>query len=254
MSAHVNITMFKNFLLVITAFFFSCNSASAVIKIHLKEHRPAITFSKPPKGSWIRLFDGKSLNGWHHFNNKAAIKNWTIENGALVCLGAKGTSGSGDIITDQKFGDFELRWDWKVDKGSNSGVFYHVIEDSKYKRAIETSPEYQMIDDVTYPSKLEPYQLSGSDYDMHVADSNKVLMPVGDWNSSKIIFKSGRVEHWLNGKRIVKYKAWSADWKKRKAASKWKDFPDYGQSAVGNIGLQDHGNKAYFKNIEIREL
>ncbi len=80
-----------------------------------------------PKGDWISLFDGKSLNGWHLFNKSTEIKSWKIEDGALVCLGAKGPSGSGDIISDHSFRDFELKWEWKVDKGSNSGVFYHIV-------------------------------------------------------------------------------------------------------------------------------
>ncbi|OZA54420.1 MAG: hypothetical protein B7X75_08535, partial [Sphingobacteriales bacterium 39-40-5] len=88
------------------------------------------SIADPGKG-WISLFDGKSLNGWHHFNSAKEIKNWKIENGSLVCLGAKGPSGSGDIITDHSFRNFELRWEWKVDKGSNSGVFYHIVEDPK---------------------------------------------------------------------------------------------------------------------------
>jgi len=79
-------------------------------------------YPDPGKG-WISLFDGHSLNGWHHFNNTKEITNWKIEDGSLVCLGAKGPSGSGDIISDRSFRNFELRWDWKVDKGSNSGVF-----------------------------------------------------------------------------------------------------------------------------------
>ena len=246
--------MLKNIFFLTLIFLITCTSASAATLNFSIEILPENGFVNPPNGQWIKLFDGKSLNGWHHFNSKAAIKNWMIEDGALVCLGAKGPSGSGDIITDQVFGNFELRWDWKVDKGSNSGVFYHIVEDPKYKRTIDTSPEYQIIDDLTYPAKLEPYQLTGSDYDMHVAPGNKVLKPVGEWNSSKIVFDGKRVEHWLNGKRIVKFKVWTEDWKQRKAASKWKDSPDYGMSPVGNIGLQDHGNKAYFKNIEIREL
>lgn len=86
----------------------------------------------PGKG-WISLFDGKSLDCWHHFNSTKEIKNWKIENGSLVCLGAKGPSGSGDIISNRSFRNFELRWEWKVEKGSNSGVFYHIVEDPKYK-------------------------------------------------------------------------------------------------------------------------
>jgi hypothetical protein len=238
--------MIKNVLVLILALIITGTSLSAVKK--------ESTASPRPKKGWTRLFDGETLKGWHHYNNRSDIKNWTIEDGALVCLGATGPSGSGDIITDQVFGNFELRWDWKVDKGSNSGVFYHIIEDPKYRRAIETAPEYQIIDDISYPAKLTPSQLTGADYDMYVPGPNKVLKAVGEWNSSKIVFKNGNVEHWLNGKRIVRFKAWSEDWKKRKAASKWKDAPDYGMSVKGNIGLQDHGNKAYFRNIEIREL
>ena len=91
----------------------------------------------PPKKNWISLFDGKSLAGWHRFNHPGEnVTNWKVEDGALVCLGSKGVSGSGDIITDQKFENFELSWEWKVDKGSNSGVFYHVVESPKYKRVL----------------------------------------------------------------------------------------------------------------------
>lgn len=208
----------------------------------------------PPKGDWIRLFDGKSLKGWHLFNKTSEIKSWKVEDGALVCLGAKGPSGSGDIISDLSFGDFELRWEWKVDKGSNSGVFYHIVEDPKYKRAIETSPEYQIIDDLNFPAKLDDTQKAGADYGMYTPGINKKLKPIGKWNKSRIIFKNGHVEHWLNDERIIKFKAWTKDWNKRRSEGKWKDYRDYGLSPEGRIGLQDHGNKAYFKNIEIREL
>src|SRR4028118_283189 len=86
----------------------------------------------------------KTLAGWHAFNKTGAIKNWTIEDGAMVCLGAaKGDTG-GDIVTDAEYENFELSWDWKIDTGGNSGVMYHVIEDSKYKAPYETGPEYQL--------------------------------------------------------------------------------------------------------------
>ena len=183
--------------------------------------------TNPPgkfKGVWISLFDGKSLKGWHLFNKNTEIKTWKIEDGALVCLGGKGPSGSGDI------------------------------EDPKYKRAIETAPEYQIIDDVNYPAKLEDSQKTGANYGMYTPAESKQLKPIGEWNTSRIVFKKGKVEHWLNEIRIVNFKAWNKDWTKRKTEGKWKDYPDYGMSKVGRIGLQDHGNKAYFKNIEIREL
>ncbi|MBM3402472.1 MAG: DUF1080 domain-containing protein [Bacteroidetes bacterium] len=212
------------------------------------------TLKADPGKDWISLFDGRSLSRWHHFNGSKEIKNWRVENGALVCLGAKGPSGSGDIITDRSFRNFELRWDWKLEKGSNSGVFYHVVEDVKYKRAIETSPEYQIMDEADFPTKLDDTQLTGADYAMYSPKNRKASKPVGEWNSSAIIFRNGRVEHWLNGIRIVKFQAWTKAWNKRKLEGKWKDYPDYGLSPEGKIGLQDHGNKAYFRNIRVRAL
>ena len=134
--------MLKNIFFLTFIFLITCTSGSAATVNFSIEIVPENGFVNPPKGQWIKLFNGKSLNDWHHFNSKAAIKNWMIEDGALVCLGAKGPSGSGNIITDQVFGNFELGWDWKVDKGSNSGVLYHIVEDPKYKRSIDTSPEY----------------------------------------------------------------------------------------------------------------
>lgn len=210
----------------------------------------------PPvkKGGWIVLFDGKSLNGWHLFNKTGKIENWTVEDGALVCHGFKGPSGAGDLVSDRQFENFELSWEWKVDKGSNSGVFYHIVEGAKFKRASETAPEYQIIDDVGFPAKLEEWQKTGADYAMYTPGNKKKLKPVGEWNISKIIFNKGHVEHWLNGKKILEFEAWSTGWNKLKTEGKWKDYPEYGSAKTGAIGFQDHGNKAYFKNIKIREI
>ena len=207
------------------------------------------------KGKWQTLFDGKTLNGWHNYNKgDAEVKNWTIIDGALVCLGASAEHPGGDIVTDKQYANFELEWEWKVDKGSNSGVMYHVVEDRKYRSPSETGPEYQIIDDIGYPGKLEEWQKTGADYAMHLAGSNKKLKPVGEWNHSKIIFNKGHVEHWLNGKKIVSFEAWTDEWNQKREAGKWKAYPGYGKAKTGVIAIQDHGNKAYFKNIRIREL
>jgi len=108
--------------------------------------------------TWTSLFDGKTLSGWHSFNKKGEVKNWTVVDGALVCLGAAEGDTGGDIVTDKQYANFELSWDWKIDKGSNSGVIYHVVEDPKYHATYETGPEYQIIDDNGWPDKLQDWQ------------------------------------------------------------------------------------------------
>ncbi len=206
------------------------------------------------KGKWITLFDGKTFNGWHGYNKTGAITNWAIEDGAMVCLGAAPDAHGGDIVTNEAYENFELRWEWKMTKGGNSGVMYHVLEGVKYHAPYETGPEYQMIDDISFPEKLEEWQKTGADYAMNVPNNKKKLKAIGEWNTSKIIFNKGHVEHWLNGKKIVEFQAWDAKWLKEKQEGKWKDYPDYGSAKKGLIALQDHGNKVYFKNIKIRVL
>ncbi len=202
----------------------------------------------------VRLFDGKTFNGWHGFNKTGAITNWMIEDGALVCLGAAADAHGGDIVTDKEYENFEFSWEWKVTPGANSGVMYHVVEAPKYQAPYETGPEYQMIDDIGFPQALEKWQKTAADYAMYTANDKKKVMPVGQWNASKIVFNKGHVEHWLNGAKVVEFTAWSDDWYKRKTEGKWKDYADYGTAKKGRIALQDHGNKVYFRNLMIREL
>lgn len=207
------------------------------------------------KGEWISLFDGKTLAGWHGFNKgDSTVTNWVVEDGALVCLGAAEWDTGGDIVTEREFSNFELEWDWKLEAGSNSGVMYHVVEDPKYKGPYETGPEYQMIDDEGWPGELENWQKTGADYAMNLASEDKVVKPIGEWNTSKIVYNNGHVEHWLNGDKIVDFEVGTEKWNKEKEEGKWKDFPDYATVKSGKIALQDHGKKAYFKNIRIKEL
>ena len=210
--------------------------------------------SMSENGNWESMFDGKSLKGWHAFNKLGEITNWKIEDGALVCQGASADDTGGDIVSDKEYENFELSWDWKIEKAGNSGVMYHVVENSKYKAPYETGPEYQMIDDEGYLGKLEEWQKTGADYAMNSTNDKKKIKSVGEWNSSKIVYDNGNVEHWLNGEKVVEFQAGDAKWIKEKKEGKWKDFPDYGMAKKGRIALQDHGNKAYFKNIRIKEL
>lgn len=212
------------------------------------------TTQKTGTTSAISLFDGKTLTGWHLFNSKEPIKNWKVENGAMVCLGAAKDAHGGDLVSDMTYDNFELSWEWKVDKGSNSGVMYHVVEDAKYEAPYQTGPEYQIIDDIGFPQKLETWQMAGADYAMTVPNEKKKLKPVGEWNTSKISYNKGKVEHWLNGEKILEFDRNSAAWKNQRATGKWKDYPDYASVTKGHIALQDHGNRAYYRNITIVKL
>jgi hypothetical protein len=207
---------------------------------------------KSPEGEWIPLFNGNNLEGWQGYKGDD-IQGWKVEDDVLVCLG-KGADIGGDIITEKKYCDFELKWEWKISEGGNAGVFYHVLKGDKYNAPYETGPEYQLLDDKGYPGELKEWQLTGADYAMYVPNDKKELKPVGEWNSSRIVFDDGHVEHWLNGKKIVEFEAWSEDWKKRVEEGKWNDYPDYGKAECGYFGLQDHGHKAWFRNIKVKPL
>lgn len=202
---------------------------------------------------WKLLFDGQTLSGWRNYN-APGITGWAAEGG---CLAASGTGAdlSGYIITEKQYDNFELVFDWKIAAEGNSGVLYHVIENKKFKTPYLTGPEYQLIDDIGFPQKLETWQMTGADYAMHPANPTlKKLKPVGEWNTTRIIFDNGHVEHWLNGKKIVEFEAWTPDWFRLKNSGKWNMAPEYGLSETGYISLQDHGSKSWFRNMKIREL
>jgi hypothetical protein len=206
---------------------------------------------------WQLLFDGKSTAGWHGYN-KLPIAAWAIDDCSLKTSGTEGNYGSdlrGDLVTDANYTNFELSFDWKATKGGNSGVMYGVVEDAKYKAAWMTGPEYQLIDDVGFPQKLEEWQKAGANYAMHVADvTQKQLRPVGEWNATRIVVNGAHVEHWLNGKKVVAFERWTPEWNKLRDAGKWKEAPDYGKFKTGRLALQDHGSVFWFRNLKIRPI
>ena len=205
---------------------------------------------------WQLLFDGKTTGGWHGYNGKATPA-WSIDDCALKTAGTEGNYGSdkrADLVTDREFTNFEISIDWKATKGGNSGLMYGVVEDKKYDAAWKTGPEYQFIDDVGFPEKLEPWQLAGANYAMHLPNKEKQLKPVGEWNNTKIVVNGKHVEHWLNGKKILEFERWTDEWKKLRDSGKWKEAPDYGLAKTGRIVLQDHGSVFWFRNVKVRPL
>jgi hypothetical protein len=201
---------------------------------------------------WVSLFDGRTTEGWHFFKNKEN-NSWEVSEGTIHCkpFVENATNHRSDLTSNKQYENFELTFDWKISAQGNSGVMFRVSED--FDEPYASGPEYQVIDDEGYPGDLKDGQLTGANYDMH-PPSAKAAKPVGEWNQSKIIVQGNHVEHWLNNTKVVEYELGSEDWNKRRAASKWKDFPGYGLTKSGYIDLQDHGNEVWYKNIFIKPL
>lgn len=199
---------------------------------------------------WVSLMD---TSHWRGYNQAGLPDNWVIKDGVIECFGKAGDVG-GDIISTEQYDNFELKWEWKISAGGNSGVFYHVVEDAKYHSPYQTGPEYQLLDDAGFPEPIEDWQTTGANYAMHVANDKKSLKPVGEWNTSAIIFNNGKAEHWLNGEKIVEFDKYSDDWKTKRNSGKWNDYPDYGLTNTGYLALQDHGAGVWFRNVMVKRL
>ena len=207
---------------------------------------------KETGNGWKLLFDGETTQGWHGYNLKVFDPSWKIEDGCLT-MTSTGGHESQDVITDKIYRNFALSVDFKLTKGANSGIIYQVKEDPKYKFPYETGPEFQIIDQDGWPGPLEDWQLLGANYAMYppLAQPYKAI---GDWNNAMLVVDGNHVTQLLNGKLVVEYQKYSADWEKRRNSGKWADYPDYGKYDEGHIALQNHGTKVWFRNIKIKEF
>jgi hypothetical protein len=197
------------------------------------------------------LFNGKNLDGWRFYKDKEN-NSWEVAaDGSLHCKPFDGNEKRANLITTEQYENFELNWEWKISAQGNSGVMFRVTEE--YDEPYLSGPEYQLLDDVGYPGKIEDWQKTGADYAMYTPSAAKPKS-VGGWNSSKIVVKLNHVEYWLNDAKVVEYELGSEDWQKRKAASKWNDAVGYGVAKKGHICLQDHGGEVWFRNIVIKSL
>ncbi len=214
------------------------------------------TTAKEERQGWQLLFNGQNFDGWRGVNQQAfPEKGWKVTNGTIVCTGEKG----GSVITKEKYGDFELKWDWQLTTpGSNSGLKYFVVERPGDSGGYGYGIEYQLLDDKDYVDRgqmeANDFHTTGAAYELYPPSPDKKVNPPGKWNSSRIVSKNGKVEHWLNGKKILDYDRFSDDFKEKVAESKFKDVENYGVHPEGHILLQDHNSPVYFKNIKIRKL
>jgi len=195
---------------------------------------------------WKVLFDGKSLDAWRVYKKDTAGDGWKIVDGTLYRAAA-----GGDLITKEQFGDFELTLDWKLGEGGNSGIFFRGTEDAEV--IWHTAPEMQILDNANHKDGQSPITSAGSNYAVH-PPTKDLSKPIGEWNSVRLIAKGTHVEQWFNGVKVVEYELFSPDWEQRVKKSKFVEYPKYGRALRGHIGLQDHGDEVWFRNIRIRSL
>lgn len=245
------------FIFVTIVAFVSCQKSNSSNEEVTMPDLNSLTEDEKTAG-WELLFDGSTLDGWKRFNQDTIGSLWSAKDGMIICdgtgLGEDHEKSAGSLTTIKQFGNFELNIEWKITKGGNSGILYHVVEKPEYKSDHETGPEYQVIDDLGWDGKLKDAQKAGSNYDMHAAPVTKKLMPVMEWNVSRIVYNNGHVEHWLNGEKILEFDESSDDFNVRYKNSKWVDYPVWNVSKTGAFSLQDHGAPVYFRNIKARSL
>jgi hypothetical protein len=204
---------------------------------------------KEKQEGWRLLFNGTSFDGWRGYRMTGLPEaGWAIQNGTLKTVPkVKGH----ELITDDKFNDFELSWEWKIAPAGNNGVKYFVTE----QRPSAPGHEYQMIDDATNPDgKVSPKRVTASFYDVLAPEANRPVKPAGEWNHSRIVVQGNHVEHWLNGKKVLEYELGSESVKAGLAESKFKNLPDFGTKIAGHIMLTYHNDECWYRNIKIRVL
>jgi hypothetical protein len=205
--------------------------------------------AKRKPGKWLVLFDGKSVDKWRGYKmNSFPDHSWKVEAAAIKTIAG---AGGPDIVTKEKFGNFELELEWKVSPGANSGIMYRVSEE--FSAPYETGPEMQVLDDDKHDDGRDPKTSAGSLYAL-IAPKNKKLKPAGEWNKVRIIVQDNQVAHWLNGVKVMEFELDSAELNQLIARSKFKDMPRFAKEKTGFIDLQHHGDEVWYRNIRVRRL
>ena len=231
-----------------------CAAAAAVAPLAAQTRKdPTASTATAAKGGWIQLFDGKDLKGWRGYKKPDASETrWKAEDGMLTIgsNGAGDTHGMRDLITEATYEQFDLRWEWKIALGGNSGVKYFVLEDQE--SAI--GHEYQLIDDERHPdAKIGPHRQTAALYDVFPAH-DRPLKPAGEWNSSEVIVTGTHVTHILNGKTVLEYDLGSPALTAAIEKSKFKGIARFGKPQNGHILVQDHGDQVWYRKIEIQRI
>lgn len=258
-----NLFIYFSFITAMALFFGACQSGTTEGEAEAEGEEITETEMDEPEDDWIILFDGESTENFKGYcKDGFPEQGWEIADGTLHCIGSgMGEAGGkgGDIITKEKYGNFELSLEWKISEGGNSGIFYLAQEKcgEEGQPIWQSSPELQILDNERHPdAKLgeEGNRQAGSLYDLIPADPQNAN-PAGEWNEARIMVYKGTVVHYQNGENVLEYHLWTDNWTNMVAESKFKDYEDFVTPAQeGHIGLQDHGDDVWFRNIKIKKL
>ena len=222
---------------------------SAMLLILTAVAAPASAAEPVAKGAgpWRALLEDHSANAWRGWKEPGLPAGWQVSGGVLAKDGPVD-----DLVTEQKFGNFELELEWKIGKAGNSGIFYRGTRE--YDHIYWSGPEYQLLDDANAADGKSRLTAAAAAYAIYPSPAG-VVLPFDHWNKTRIVVRGNHVEHWLNGRKVVEYELQSPDWKSRVAASKFAAYPHYGLAATGLLGLQgDHPGALAIRGIRIREL
>jgi len=191
------------------------------------------------------------IPGWHAYNKVTIGLAWQIEDGVLSFDKDRGEGG--DIVSDEEYENFELSLEWKIQDCGNSGIFWNIVESKDYAYPWLTGPEMQVLDNKCHPDAKIDTHRAGDLYDM-IETAVVNVKPAGEWNTIKIRSDNGAMTFWQNGAEVVKFTMHDAQWDAMVANSKFKDMSAFGKATKGRIGLQDHGDKVWFRNIDIKHI
>jgi hypothetical protein len=216
---------------------------------------PAIVVSD---SGWTSLSGENALSSWHTYGKKKAGAAWNMDSTSIHLKPAEKngyrTAGGGDLVSNDTFGNFDLRLEWKIAPKANSGILIFVREDtSRYQETWNTGPEMQVCDIDSNEDAQSLKHEAGDLYDL-IASRIMSARPAMEWNQVEIVSYNRRLDFYLNDVHIISTGLWNEAWKKRIASSKFKDMPGFGSFYSGHIALQDHGGEVWYRNIKIKKI
>lgn len=226
---------------------------SQELAIKNKIHNQLLDIEK--EQGWELLFDGETLDGWHLFNkpDSTQFSAWEVQKGTIYCNATDETKVFGDLVTDTAYENYELVFEWQMALRGNGGVFINVQETPEYKATYETGPEYQLLEPEHMDTKT-PLKRPGCLWGLSPQVTQVEAKPTGQWNTARIVQKSGKLQFYLNGKLTAEEDLTSSAWRTKVADSRFKDAAGFGKATQGKIALQNWYFESWFRNMKIRQL